>query len=325
MKGSPKNLRPGRFVTIIQFRQKTSRKMVQEGSRFDLGVELCLVQGVGDKALACDCTSEYWHMATVPTVALAMIVLVHADSKANVEWVQTALFEDGTMHLLKDMPPLPLSSLEEDVSAEAKALVIDRSRTYQEILGFGGAFTEAAALNWQSLTLADRADVIHLYFGAPEEGGLGYTVGRVPMNSCDFGPGDEQRTYSFANVPNDMHLRHFDDSVAQYDWPESEYSPLLTSHNLLPTSILLPATFDHISGLHAGGVAGWSPVLAAQGGEPRLARDIADVGLVRRGGARGLRPWRSRGRSAGRVRRRAGELVWVLGRVRLGTKLRGRT
>ena len=198
----------------------------------------------------------------MPTVALAMIVLVHADSKANVEWVQTALFEDGTMHLLKDMPPLPLSSLEEDVSAEAKALVIDRSRTYQEILGFGGAFTEAAALNWQSLTLADRADVIHLYFGAPEEGGLGYTVGRVPMNSCDFGPGDEQRTYSFANVPNDMHLRHFDDSVAQYDWPESEYSPLLTSHNLLPTSILLPATFDHISGLHAGGVAGWSPVLA---------------------------------------------------------------
>ena len=52
---------------------------------------------------------------------------------------------------------------------------------------------KAAALNWRSLSKADQAKVIHAYFAAPEDGGLGYTVGRVPINSCDFGPGGPER------------------------------------------------------------------------------------------------------------------------------------
>ena len=125
-------------------------------------------------------------------------------------WTQTANFADG-VSLLKPMPPLELSPMDRPTG---KALIIDRSKQHQEILGFGGAFTEAAALNWRSLTKADQDEVIRLYFSSPEEGGLGYTLGRVPINSCDFGPGDPLRTYSFDNVSGDVELKHFDDSVS---------------------------------------------------------------------------------------------------------------
>ena len=124
-------------------------------------------------------------------------------------WTQTANLADG-VNLLKPMPPLTLSPMDRPTG---KALIVDRSKQHQEILGFGGAFTEAAALNWRSLSKADQDEVIRLYFSSPEEGGLGYTLGRVPINSCDFGPGDALRTYSFDNVSGDVDLKHFDDSV----------------------------------------------------------------------------------------------------------------
>ena len=43
---------------------------------------------------------------------------------------------------------------------------------------------------------------------------MGYTVGRVPINSCDFGPGEWWRYYNFDDVAGDVSLAHFDDSVS---------------------------------------------------------------------------------------------------------------
>jgi O-glycosyl hydrolase len=82
----------------------------------------------------------------------------------------------------------------------------------QEFAGFGGAFTEASAINWRKLSEADQAEVIRLYFSSPSEGGLGYTMGRVPINSCDFSPA----SYTFDDVAGDVELEHFDSSV-QHD------------------------------------------------------------------------------------------------------------
>ena len=76
----------------------------------------------------------------------------------------------------------------------------------EPILGFGGAFTEASALNFMSLNSAGRSAVIELLFG---KDGLGYSVGRVHMNSCDF----SVQSYSFDNIDGDFDLEHFDSDV----------------------------------------------------------------------------------------------------------------
>ena len=136
------------------------------------------------------------------------------------EWTQTARYKDGSTDLLKSMPPLVFMPMPASQSMGGPVLSVDWSQEYQEILGFGGAFTEASAYNWRSLTADEQAEVIRLYFAAPSDGGHGYLLGRVPINSCDFSP----TSYNFDNATCDVHdgkctskdegLEHFDDSVA---------------------------------------------------------------------------------------------------------------
>lgn len=125
------------------------------------------------------------------------------------ELTQTARFKGGETDLLKEMAPLHMKPMPRP---NGKVLATDWTTTYQEIVGFGGAFTEAAAINWRLLNDADRAEVIRLYFSGPSEGGHGYTLGRVPINSCDFSPA----SYNFDNVTDDIELAKFDMHV-QHD------------------------------------------------------------------------------------------------------------
>ena len=59
---------------------------------------------------------------------------------------------------------------------------------YQEIKGFGGAFTEAASTTLDKLSGENREKIMKLYFD--KEGGIGYNIGRVHINSCDFSLGN---------------------------------------------------------------------------------------------------------------------------------------
>lgn len=75
---------------------------------------------------------------------------------------------------------------------------------YQEIKGFGGAFTEAAAVTLNKLSKENREKIIKLYFD--NEHGIGYNLGRVHMNSCDFFFGKlhlrGRKRSNFGNLPN---------------------------------------------------------------------------------------------------------------------------
>ncbi len=55
---------------------------------------------------------------------------------------------------------------------------------YQEVIGFGGAFTESAAYNYSLLTDEQKKDFLKKHFSKDE--GLGYNFGRTHINSCDF-------------------------------------------------------------------------------------------------------------------------------------------
>ena len=73
----------------------------------------------------------------------------------------------------------------------------------QTLIGFGGAFTEAAALTWQQLTPAAADDFLHACFSPTN--GQGYTLCRVPMGSSDFGLGN----YAHVQTPGDFALASF--------------------------------------------------------------------------------------------------------------------
>ena len=86
------------------------------------------------------------------------------------------------------------------------SIYVNKNKKYQKIEGFGGAFTEASAINFFNLPEKTQNEVIDLYFG---ENGISYTLGRIPINSCDFSPS----SYSFDTVNNDYSLEHFDHEV----------------------------------------------------------------------------------------------------------------
>jgi glucosylceramidase len=69
--------------------------------------------------------------------------------------------------------------------------------------GFGGAFTEAAAVTWQKLSPLRQEEVLRDYFDV--DAGHGYTLCRVHMNSCDFSLGN----YAHVETPGDTELRGF--------------------------------------------------------------------------------------------------------------------
>ncbi len=88
---------------------------------------------------------------------------------------------------------------------------VDFTTIRQTIVGFGGAFTESAAFNFDGLSPENQHKAANLLFGSPETGGNGLTMGRVAINSPDFALSD----YSYANTTGDYELHSFDHTLAR--------------------------------------------------------------------------------------------------------------
>ncbi|MEC9485419.1 MAG: glycoside hydrolase family 30 protein [Candidatus Izemoplasma sp.] len=84
-----------------------------------------------------------------------------------------------------------------------KSLVVDSSTTFQTMLGFGGAFTEAAGYTFAQLSKENQDKVLKAYFDPVV--GLGYNLGRVSIHSCDF----SLDNYTYVE-DNDTELKTFD-------------------------------------------------------------------------------------------------------------------
>jgi glucosylceramidase len=78
----------------------------------------------------------------------------------------------------------------------------DPSKTFQSFVGIGAAITDAAAETFYKLPADRQKEVMNAYF-SPEKG-IGYTLLRTNMNSCDFSSG----SYTYVRE-NDAALASF--------------------------------------------------------------------------------------------------------------------
>jgi glucosylceramidase len=95
-------------------------------------------------------------------------------------------------------------ALEQGLEPDLPSILVDSATRYQEIEGFGGAFTEAAAVTLSKMSGERRTEVLKAYFDV--EQGHGYTLCRTHINSCDFALGN----YAYSEVDGDVELEHFD-------------------------------------------------------------------------------------------------------------------
>lgn len=92
---------------------------------------------------------------------------------------------------VRNCPPMEesiLCSVPDEKGRENKLICLLPEVEYQEMEGFGGAFTEAAAVTLKKLSKENQDKVLRLYFSKEE--GIGYNIGRIHMNSCDFSEGN---------------------------------------------------------------------------------------------------------------------------------------
>ncbi|KAG2990854.1 hypothetical protein PC128_g23899, partial [Phytophthora cactorum] len=111
--------------------------------------------------------------------------------------------EAGVFSTTKAGDRLTFSTVDvETVTNDAADFVIDTTTTYQSIIGFGGAFTDASAINLYLLDSGLQDILVDAYFG---DDGLQYTIGRIPVASTDF----SLTIYSYNDVEGDLAMENF--------------------------------------------------------------------------------------------------------------------
>lgn len=77
-------------------------------------------------------------------------------------------------------------------SEHEPTIMVDPSKTFQTIEGIGGAITDASAETFYKLPAEKQAEILKAYYSLQD--GIGYSLARTNINSCDFSSG----SYAYA-------------------------------------------------------------------------------------------------------------------------------
>ena len=124
------------------------------------------------------------------------------DASTRIKVFQTA---KETSDRLTEKPSLEFGKIPSERFNDNRlpSILLDDNKKFQTILGFGGAFTEAGAVTLLKLSPQNKEKILKAYFDTKE--GLGYTLCRTHINSCDFALGN----YAYAEVDGDTNLSKF--------------------------------------------------------------------------------------------------------------------
>ena len=82
-------------------------------------------------------------------------------------------------------------------------VIVDPHKTFQAIVGIGGALTDASAEVYAKLPADKQKELLTAYFDT--EKGIGYSLCRTNIHSCDF----SSASYTYAETPGDKELKSF--------------------------------------------------------------------------------------------------------------------
>jgi len=88
-------------------------------------------------------------------------------------------------------------------SEKEPCIFVDPTKTFQILLGIGGALTDASAETFYKLPKDKQQEILRAYFDP--QNGIGYSLGRTHINSCDF----SSESYTYVKE-GDKVLRSFD-------------------------------------------------------------------------------------------------------------------
>ena len=108
----------------------------------------------------------------------------------------------GTSLRLSKSADLPFRELVQPEEHFA-TIMLDPGRSFQTLIGIGGALTDAAAETYYKLPKAKQEEFMNACYSLDK--GIGYSLGRTHINSCDFSSG----SYAYTETENDLKLEKF--------------------------------------------------------------------------------------------------------------------
>ncbi|MCI4374640.1 hypothetical protein PGIGA_G00008390 [Pangasianodon gigas] len=148
------------------------------------GSDECKARSFGQSSVVCECNATYCDSVGHVSLPAVGHFLSFLSSRAG----RRLQREQG--------------QVQKNSTGAALRITLVPTEKYQHVKGFGGAMTDAAAMNILSLSTRAQDQLLRQYF-SPE--GIEYTVVRVPMASCDF----STRLYTYADSPEDYSLLNF--------------------------------------------------------------------------------------------------------------------
>src|SRR5829696_7724776 len=108
---------------------------------------------------------------------------------------------DSTEYRLSSTGSLEFKEKRQPFENEVSVFV-DPTKTYQQFLGIGAALTDASAETFAKLPKGKQQEFLKAYFD--KENGIGYTIARTNIHSCDFSSG----SYTYV-TDGDKELKSF--------------------------------------------------------------------------------------------------------------------
>jgi glucosylceramidase len=124
----------------------------------------------------------------------AHVSLSETSERPSVERREVAVYTtaDNSNYRLSATDTLAFKHLGQPLETQI-CVFVDPARTFQTILGIGGALTDAAAETFAKLPKAKQQEILNAYFDINH--GIGYTLARTNIHSCDFSSG----SYTYVN------------------------------------------------------------------------------------------------------------------------------
>ncbi|NUM79016.1 hypothetical protein HUU40_32065, partial [candidate division KSB1 bacterium] len=126
------------------------------------------------------------------------------NASAAKQWSKAEVYvtAKATNDRITKKEPLTFLPLEQP-DEHTPTIILDRDKTFQTLVGIGGALTDASAETFYKLPAKQQQEILTAFFDKAQ--GIGFTLCRTNIHSCDF----SSSSYTYAEVPGDSSLQHF--------------------------------------------------------------------------------------------------------------------
>jgi glucosylceramidase len=131
------------------------------------------------------------------TCLLPFVMLCHSAEMSGALYLTAS----NTTHRLAKIADVRFTPCPEFPERQG-VVFLDPAKTFQTVLGIGGALTDASAETFYKLPPSAQQEILRAYFDPVN--GIGYSLGRTHIHSCDF----SSESYEYAPA-GDMALKNF--------------------------------------------------------------------------------------------------------------------